>query len=64
MLRKFYDVYFVFSLLISWGDTRVFGWVCAAQNSKIGSHFKKNLPLNWYPILKKGQFLYLILESV
>ena len=40
------------------GDSWVFfGWVCAAQVSKFGTCFRKNLLSKWYPVLEIGQFL-------
>ena len=32
-----------------------FGWVCVAQASKFGHHFRKDLQLKGYPVLKNRQ---------
>ena len=40
------------------GGTRVgFGWVCAAQASKCGPRFRKDLQPKLYPVLKNRQIV-------
>ena len=39
------------------GGTRViFGWVCAARDSKLAPRSEKKFPLNLYPVLQMGQY--------